>query len=297
MKSVCFVVLHYGDISITDICIRSILRMNHQERIHIILVDNEIHMSQEQRRKTKERYISQKNITVIPIMENGGFSYANNVGYQYAKGVGSDFIVICNNDIEFLQEDFVELLYKVHEKHQCHILSPDIIHRRTYEHQSPMDQRIRTYQEAQYTIRMNEFALKLYPITYPLFYLWNKRLEKKKLENKRKKETYYQTVQNEIVPFGACLIITSLFMEKEDKAFEPETRFYYEEYMLALRCQRKDYLSVYDPVLKVVHESGEATRKSLKSQYKRTRFVMQNTLDACKVYLDFLLNDDGVKNT
>ena len=200
----------------------------------------------------------------------------------------SDFIVICNNDIEFLQEDFIELLYKMYEKHHCYILSPDIIHRRTHEHQSPLDQKIRTEQEVRYTIRMNEWALKLYPIAYPFFKFWNKRLEKKNLENKHKNEQYYQTVQKGIVPFGACLIATPLFLEKENKVFEPETKFYYEEYIMALRCLKKHYLIVYDPILKVIHESGKATKKSLKSQYKRTLFIMEQTLESCKIYEDLL---------
>ena len=288
MKKVSFVVLHYGELNITDVCVQSIFKMDDQEQIHIVIVDNEIHASMEHREKIKKRYENYKNVTVIPIMENGGFSYANNVGYQYAKNMGTDFVIICNNDIEFLQNDFVDILYREQEIHRCHVMSPDIVHRRTSEHQSPMDQRIRTSQEARYTIQMNKVALKLYPIIYPLFYLWNK---------KQKNKKYYQSVQTEIVPFGACLIFTSLFLEMEDKAFEPETKFYYEEYMLALRCHKQKYLSIYDPKLKVVHETGEATKKSLKSQYKRTKFIMQNTLDSCKIYLDFLLKDDGVKNT
>ena len=147
---------------------------------------------------------------------------------------------------------------------------------------------LRTEQEVRYTIRMNEWALKLYPIAYPFFKFWNKRLEKKNLENKHKNEQYYQTVQKGIVPFGACLIATPLFLEKENKVFEPETKFYYEEYIMALRCLKKHYLIVYDPILKVIHESGKATKKSLKSQYKRTLFIMEQTLESCKIYEDLL---------
>lgn len=270
--------------------------MKHQEQIHIVVVDNEIQAPKEQRKEIQQRYKKYNNISIIPIMENGGFSYANNIGYQYAKNeIYSQFIVVTNNDIEFVQTDFLELLYAAYRKDRAYVLSPDIMHRRTGEHQSPMDQKLRTFSEAKYTIRMNSFALKAYPIVYPIWELFNKRMMKKNLDLKLKNETYYQSVHKRIVPFGACLIFTPMFIEKEKKAFWPETRFYYEEYILALQCMRKKYSVEYNPSLRVIHESSEATKKSIKNQYQRTRFIMQNTLESCKVYLELLL-DDGVEN-
>ena len=100
--------------------------------------------------------------------------------------------------------------------------------------------------------------------------------------------TLYSQLQKNIVPFGACLIFTPLFVEKEEKAFEPETQFFYEEYILALRCQRKGYNIVYDPSMLVKHESGAATRKSYGTEKKRTRFMMEKTVGACEVYLEML---------
>lgn len=75
---------------------------------------------------------------------------------------------------------------------------------------------------------------------------------------------------------------------KEEKAFEPETRFFYEEYILALRCQRKGYNIVYDPSMSVKHESGAATKKSYGTEKKRIRFMMEKTVGACEVYLEML---------
>lgn len=60
MEYVSFVILHYKDYSVTDTCVRSILAMEQQERIRIVVVDNDI-----QKKKKTDRNCS-KNIRGIP---------------------------------------------------------------------------------------------------------------------------------------------------------------------------------------------------------------------------------------
>ena len=58
-----FVILHYGDAKITDICVQSILRMEHQDHIQIVIVDNELQRPEKGRQKNfqtiKEKKILQ----------------------------------------------------------------------------------------------------------------------------------------------------------------------------------------------------------------------------------------------
>lgn len=289
MKIVGFVILHYKDWKVTDECVQSILKMQDQERIRIVIVDNDIHESEQKRQEAVRRYNVYPSITVLQIKENGGFSYANNQGYRYAREkLGADCILVLNNDIKFEQKDFLERLDKSHEKNPCHVLGPDVIRQSTGEHQNPMDTRIRTREEADYTIRANRKALKYYSLLYPLLYWNNKRNEKKKTLSRQENAGYYRTVQEDIVPFGACLIFTPLFVEKEKEAFTPETQFYYEEYILTYRCQKSRYRIVYDPALQVLHESGTATKKSFGSEKKRLRFTMERVADACEVYRRYI---------
>lgn len=289
MEVVSFVILHYKDLETTDTCVRTILQMEQQERIRIVIVDNDISDPADKRAKISDRYRSYSNIKVIQVLENGGFSYANNLGYRFAREKQeSSFIVVLNNDIEFPQKDFIKRLDTSYEKHPCHVLGPDIVRYGSNEHQNPMDNRVRTKEEAEYTIRMNRIGLRWYPLLYPLLYIQNKRAEIIQRRKKTADTSFYHTVQRDIVPFGACLIFTPDFVRKEKEAFDPETRFYYEEYILALRCQKKGYGIVYDPSLRVMHESGTATRKSLGSEWKRLRFVMERTLESCEIYRNYL---------
>ena len=74
-----FVILHYGDRETTDACVRSVLKMKDQERIRIIIVDNDIEKTEDERRKLKEAYRDNSRITVLKVRSGGGFSQANNL--------------------------------------------------------------------------------------------------------------------------------------------------------------------------------------------------------------------------
>ncbi|MCD7819574.1 MAG: glycosyltransferase [Lachnospiraceae bacterium] len=292
MSIVSFVILHYKDRTITDTCVQSILRMEQQERIRIVVVDNDVNEEESIRKKLKDLYSGNPRIAVLQVQENGGFSYANNLGYHYAREKqGASCILVLNNDIEFPQPEFLKLLDNSLKKHSCHILGPNIIRQDSNEPQNPMDTRIRTMEEAAYTVRMNRLALRFYPATYPLiaFLLW--RSERAVRKKKKENAVFYQNVQENIVPFGACLIFTPEFVQKEEKAFCPETKFFYEEYILALRCQKKGYRIVYDPSMTINHETGAATKQSFRGKRKRLRFVLERTVDACEIYMKFLKMD------
>lgn len=284
---VSFVILHYKDIKSTDSCVRSILRMDGQEHIRIVIVDNDIQATKEDRRKLVDRYKKYSIITVLPVRENGGFSYGNNQGYWFAKEEQkASFIVVTNNDIVFLQKDFVNLVRTSYASNNCQVIGPDIVQRGTGKHQNPMADRMRTAKEAAYTVSLNRIALKYYSVLYPLLY-WKVRRQEKKAGYDKNNQAF-ETVQKNKVLFGACLIFTPAFALTEDKAFWPETKFFYEEYILAHRCLSKGYTMIYEPAVHVLHESGAATRLSYRSEKKRLRFQMERMVEACEVYLRYI---------
>lgn len=279
-----FVILHYGDRETTDACVRSVLKMKDQKRIRIIIVDNDIEKTEDQRRKLKEAYRDNSRITVLKVRSGGGFSQANNLGYRFAREkLQTSFIIVLNNDIEFTQEDFIGRMERSFRENPCHVLGPDVVRAGTGEHQNPLDTRIRTAEEAAYTVRMNRMALRLYPVAWPVI-LRKLKKEEEKLRQKKAGEGFCREVQKDIVPFGACLIFTPEFVKREELAFDPETQFFYEEYILAYRCRKKGYHTVFDPSLKVLHESGAATVKTFRSEKKRLKFMLERTAEAAQIY-------------
>lgn len=289
MEIVSFVVLHYKDLDVTDICVRSILKMNHQDKIRIVVVDNDINECDEKREQLTQRYRRVHNITVLQIKENGGFSYANNIGYQYAREqLGASCIVVLNNDIEFIQKDFIDRLEKIENIGKYYVVGPDVVRQSTGEHQNPMDTNLRSKDEVKNTIRNNQFALKYYDIMYPFLMAMFRYQEKKNAIKRKHHLDYFKEFQEEVILFGACLIFMPCFVHKEVKAFFPETPFYYEEYILGKRCKDNNYNVLYCPELIVKHESGSATKKNFSQEKNRLKFVMEMTLKSSSIYCDML---------
>lgn len=281
---VCFIILHYKKAEETTGCIDSILRMNGSDRIQIVVVDNS--PDDDSGQVIKGHYDQYENICIISSEENAGFSRANNIGYRYAlTRFHPDYIVAANNDIEFLQTEFIDLVEEIYHHTHFAVLGPDVVHAASGGHQSPIDIRLRTVEEAKATIRKNRIALKLSGILYPLLYLTLSGI----YENKGGGLPIdYEKQHEKIVPLGACLIFSKEFLNTCENAFYPETDFFYEEYILAHRCERLGLKIVYDPAIKIRHESGATTKKSYKNIKKRVQFVLSNTMKSCQVYLGAL---------
>ena len=73
MEYVSFVILHYKDYSVTDTCVRSILAMEQQERIRIVIVDNDIQKSEKDRKELSLKYQENSQIKILQI--KGGWDY------------------------------------------------------------------------------------------------------------------------------------------------------------------------------------------------------------------------------
>ena len=136
---------------------------------------------------------------------------------------------------------------------------------------NPLDTRIRTAEEAAYNRAHEPHGAQGYILLPGLLSLKKLKKEEEKLRRKKAGEGFCREVQKDIVPFGACLIFTPEFVKREELAFDPETKFFYEEYILAYRCRKKGYHTVFDPSLKVLHESGAATVKTFRSEKKKIK--------------------------
>lgn len=279
MGIISFVILHYGDIRTTKECTDSIMRLDTTGEVHIVLVDNDSNKTEEERELLQGQYKDNQKVEIIKIQENTGFSRANNIGYAYTmQQHNPDYVIIANNDIVFEQKDFLNKMKDVYETYAYAVLSPDVVRREDGMHQSPIDIKARTVKQVNYTIYMNAVCLKLFPVIYPLLW-WNDCRQRKRKQQQVKKKM----CQN-IVPCGACIILSRQFTKKEDKVFAPETKFYYEEYILQYQCIKKGYNILYYPELQVIHGDGISTKKKAGDERSRMRFVMEQTLCSAKIY-------------
>ena len=275
-----FLILHYGDIRVTEKCIGSIFELAESEKCRIMIIDNDRGVKAPLSERISKEYLSDDRVKVITVTEDAGFSRANNIGYKAIKEEWKlDYLIVANNDIVFEQTSFTQLIEKSRSEYTWDILSPDIVSADTGDHQSPIADRARTKKEINYTIRMNSICLKLLPVVYPIV---------RRMLAGAGERPYISDKKKDIVPCGACIILGGSFFEKEEELFAPETRFYYEEYILHARCQSKGYHILYDPAIKVVHGDGKATKKRSGNERARIKFMLKNTLESAKVYRKYI---------
>ena len=97
-------ILNYNDPVTTESLVHSI--HDFQSLQHILIVDNCSTDGSYERLKTLE----DEKVTVIQADYNGGYGYGNNYGIRYAsEHFKSDFVLICNPDVEF-EESLVKNL-------------------------------------------------------------------------------------------------------------------------------------------------------------------------------------------
>lgn len=281
---VVFLILHYNSIEVTRECIASIKKLEQQERIEVVIVDNA--SPNGSGNLLEKEYAEDKQIHVLLNKENAGFSRGNNYGYVYIKrNINVQYLVVANNDILFSQSDFLNRLDFEYRNSQFDILGPDVWNSFLHVHQNPLDYRVRNKEEVEKTICFHEIALKFWWLAYPMISVVEKISAKKRYDQSG--ETYKKRMEN-ICLMGACLIFSKSYVADKGKIFSPETYFYYEEYILTLQALREKRKIIYSPDLVVEHKEGSATNSISKKNHTKKKFVMSNILAAAKIYKELL---------
>lgn len=101
----------------------------------------------------------------------------------------------------------------------------------------------------------------------------------------------YKKYQENVCLMGACMVYSREYINARDKIFDPETKFYYEEYIQTVWCLKNNKKIVYKPDIVVYHMEGKVTESVARQEKERIRFRMRNTLQAAKVYREFISSE------
>lgn len=257
------------------------MALEQADNSRIVIVDNG---SPNQTGKIlEEEYRYDENIHVILREHNDGFSAGNNAGCTYAINKWNpDFLVVANNDTEFRQKDFIRRILDEYKRNPFAVLGPDIYAPLRGVHQSPMDKQPPGKKRVIITIWLNQLMLWIYPIVYPIMKQYFKHLDSSI------QGIDCGTYQENVCLMGACMVYSKDYMNARNKIFEPETKFYYEEYIQTVWCMRNHKKIVYNPDIVVYHMEGKATKSISKREKIRIKIHMHNILLAAKVYRKFL---------
>ncbi len=274
MDLVCaFIILHYNSYEATKVCVDSILGLDKQECVKVIVIDNS--SANDSYKKLCETYSGTK-VELLQTEYNCGFSAANNIAYEYCKKkYDCDFVIFANNDLEFIQKDFVKRIYEEYQNSKFAVLGPDIYNPIIDTHQSPISYEMqRSKSQVKKTIIFNSLALTFFDLYYMFF---------GKSRNDKPEIKDAGVYQENVIPLGACLVISKKLLKKKSVVFSPETFFYYEEYILADWCLKNNEKMVYQPAIKVKHYHGMAT-KTVGNAKQSELFRMKNIYNSSKIY-------------
>lgn len=277
MKKITFLILHYITIEDTKKCIESIKNLKYKNK-DIVVVDNG--SSNNTGIILQDMYKNDQNIHVILSKNNLGFANGNNLGFKYIKdNLNSDFIVMINNDVYMIQEDFCNKIVNEYEKSSFAVLGPKIILRNNIVSDYP--NKMKSLKEYKKLLKDRNLYYNLNK--YHLRYVYSVIFRLKKIFNK--KEYIDKNLRKEDALLNGCALIFSKNYIDKFVGLDNRTFLYFEEQLLYLRLKKNNLLPVYNPELVIFHNEGVSTNKSIKNERKKVAFKLENEINSLKILI------------
>lgn len=278
--NVAFVILHYLAFDVTINCIKSIQEVLAYQDWKIVVVDNG--SPNGSGKKLTKLYADSDQIKVICLKTNTGFSVGNNVGYRFAREqLHADFIIVINNDVKMMQQDFVEKIISYFGEDDYSVLGPDVINLDGI-HQSPQRDHVITRKEAKVWL-LKRCVSSIYLHIHKKLKLSERFFIYKKyvvFSNKRKEKFDYRSKKENVELQGSCFVFSPLYLKNNEIAFEELTFMYCEEPLLSLRCARNRWKIVYNPSLKIQHIETVSTKVMNRNNIDKEIFYSDNHVKA-----------------
>ncbi|MDY4671157.1 MAG: glycosyltransferase [Oliverpabstia sp.] len=280
---IALVVLHYQAMEDTIKCVESIKNKIGIEEYKIIIVDNA--SPDQSGRVLQKKYQSDKKIVVILSEENLGFAKGNNLGYMWAKKHFSpNFIVLSNNDIVLITDNFYQKIEREYSSFEFGVLGPLILNADGKFDSNPITLARVSKKEILYQINDAHFHRNLN--RYGLLNLYNTAsVIKHVLKRKPRKMTNSLEYHEGCTLHGAFLIFSPLFIRKRD-GLNPNTFMYKEEYILHAEMEKMKMKIVYSPELCVFHKEDASTDSVVKKTKEKWEFIYSNIIKSSQVLLD-----------
>ena len=289
---VCFVILHYMVTEETQKCVDSI-KNNVEGEKKIIIVDNASpnHSNVE----LHNLYDGDEMISLIENETNEGFARGNNVGYRYAvERYNPDFIVVMNNDMEIIQKDFIDLIYRSFSEYNFYILGPDIFSTKKRYHQNPQTRKVPDKQDLKRAYRKLRIKKSL-SFLLPAIWKIRRLFSGKKTEDTSDYESrpFVQDVVVNPLLHGSCYVFSKLFIEKHpSRCFYEKTFMYMEAEILYYQAIRNQEKMIYYPGLQVDHHEDKSTDAEFKEQSKKSLFSIQCLAQSVGAFIKLMEEDE-----
>lgn len=277
-----FVILHYQNLSETIECLKSLKNLNDQDKISLIVVDNN------SLNDNDFNEISKYTKDILKLDENLGVAKAYNRGSIYAiDKYNPDYICVMNNDIIINQSDFVTLVEKSYKKNKFDMLGTKIICDGDSVNPFPVYNSLDIINNV---IPKNNKLIKFYSniilgnlleIYFKLKYSIKK---VPRLENG-------SNLEHNVALHGCFIIFSKKYYKKEKNVMCDDTFLFHEEEFLYFRMIQKKYISIYDPELEIIHKEGSTMKQKDKNIINRKLFKLRECNKSLLILKDKLENN------
>lgn len=229
------IILNYNTYEETKLCIESV-KKNVKSNYCIYLVDN--HSAKGCVKKLISNFSQDKDVKLILLEKNLGYSNGNNQGIRRAIKDGMERILILNPDVELINDVVWLMSQELTDQIVC--VGPKI-----YDIDGNNGQRIRK----NYTFGLALFNKKPF---YYLRHIFNK-------------DNYFRYNPNDRFEFfgslsGCCFLIDASIFKKIN-GFDSNVFLYSEEYILGKKLEKLGKKCCYSPTAKIMHKEGTSTKK------------------------------------
>jgi hypothetical protein len=122
---IAIILVNYNGKKYNKACIESLLACTDSHEKKIYVVDNA--STDDSMQMLGEQYGENRQVELITLDDNYGFSYANNVGIERALEQGAEYVLLLNNDTE-VKPDIFDNLLQCAERHPASMIAPKIFY-------------------------------------------------------------------------------------------------------------------------------------------------------------------------
>lgn len=265
---VSIIILNWNGKEITDRCLDTLLKRTkfEKERFHVLVIDNGSNDGSSDYLDTKYG----DRIELIRLTSNLGFINGNNLGIEYVMNkYDPDYILLLNNDIEIIQDDWLQKLTDTAEENKnVGLVGPKLIF---------PNGRI---QWSGWRLEKNPIFLILQTTTARMNPGFGEFADDSIIAN-------FVGEVNTIS--GACMLINKKLIENIGLLDSSLYPMYQEDVEYSFRAWKNGYQVLYRGDVSLVHKESETIQKYKgELEYKKLFWAVRNSMIVSKRYFGFL---------
>ena len=246
-----FVFTNFNNADYTINAIKSLQNEGNEDRIQIVIVDN----NSEESDITKLKSFTENalNVDAIFSSQNVGYFKGLNIGIKHLRQNYPQIncMIVGNNDVLFPTNFYKSIFDNKNVILKYPVISPDIVtsdgfHQNPHVVESISKARELLYDLYHYSYNVAKLIIKIAKVTHKF--------------TRRKDEDNYEKPGEIYQGYGACYILTPKFFDLFEELYSP-TFLMYEEYFLSKQLFEKGYKVFYEPSISITHLMHATTDK------------------------------------